>query len=333
MRKYSKRLLLGIAGMAVVFAAAGCQNAKSSSKEQTQSEAQTQKKEETMAEEKSTTRTVHTVMGDVEVPADPQRVVVNWYIGDALALDLNVVGYSGWSHETMPFYKEMKSSVEIKNWEPEEVMTLEPDLIISYQPDDYDKFKGVAPVIIAPENDLSSLERVLFLGESTGRKKEAEAVVETFETKLAASKEKLEGDRFKDKSFSITEDWGSGSYGVYYETESRGGTILYKYLGMKKPEKMEQLMKDGGDGRGGLSYEVAAEYFGDYMIWFRHSDSEEDVPSEYETSTIWNSIPAVQSKQVVTIPGKMIGLFYYSDVLSLTAQLDYIVDALNSTGK
>ena len=69
---------------------------------------------------------------------------------------------------------------------------------------------------------------------------------------------------------------------------------------MKKPEKLEQLIKESGETRGGLSYEVAANYFGDYMLWFRPYDSVEDVPSEYETSSIWNSLPAVQAKHVVT---------------------------------
>ncbi|WP_274485390.1 hypothetical protein [Paenibacillus polymyxa] len=29
---------------------------------------------------------------------------------------------------------------------------------------------------------------------------------------------KMSSDVFKDKTFSIFEDWGSGSYGIYYET-------------------------------------------------------------------------------------------------------------------
>lgn len=344
MRKYSKKLFSAILGMTIVLTAAGCQNTKSGSAQESESASEAETKEadtkaeetqisETKEGEASGTRTVHTVMGEIQVPSDPKRVVVNWYIGDALALDLNVVGYYGWSHEAMPFYDKMQSTTEIKNWEQEEVMALEPDLIITYSKDDFDTFKSIAPVIVAPEGDMKSLERLLFLGESTGHLEKAESLVKTFETKLAAGRKILKSDRFKDKTFSITEDWGSASYGVYYETESRGGTILYEYLGMKKPEKLEQLIKDSGEGRGGLSYEVAADYFGDFMLWFRPYNSVEDVPSEYETSTIWNSLPAVQAKRVVTIPGKMSGLFYYSDILSLTAQLDYIVDAIDSTEK
>jgi iron complex transport system substrate-binding protein len=329
MKKCSKQFLTAILGMTIIMTATGCQSTKKQSTNETLPAKETQANE-TQASE---TRKVHTVMGDIEVPSDPKRVVVNWYTGDVLALDLNVVGYFGWSYEGMPFYDKMKATTEIKNWDQEEVMALDPDLIVTYSKDDYDKFSSIAPVIVIPEGELNSLDRVLFLGESTGRKDKAQAAVDNFQSKLATAKETLNGDAFKDKTFSINEDWGSGSYGVYYESESRGGTLLYQYLGLKKPEKLEQLIKDSGETRGGLSYEVAADYFGDYMIWFHLYDSTEGEPSEYEKTPIWSSLPAVQENQVVSIPGKMAGLFFYSDVTSLTAQLDYIVEAINSTVK
>lgn len=312
MKKFKKIIIPAILCVAVMLTAVGCQNTGSK-------DSRTDK-----------TRTVSTVMGDIEVPVDPQRVVVNWYIGDAVALDLNVVGYFCWAQESMPFYDEMMESTAIENWDQEEVMALEPDLIITYSEDDFKTFSSIAPVLVIPENDVTSLERTKIIGEATGREELAEEAVEKFETKLASAKEKLQSDTFKDKSFSINEDWGSASYGVYYETGSRGGVLLYDYLELKKPEKLEQLIKESGETRGGLSYEVAANYFGDYMIWFRPYDSVEDAPSEYEMTEIWKSLPAVQSGNVVTIPGKMSGLFYYGDVLSLTGQLDYIVDAINS---
>ncbi|WP_099468622.1 ABC transporter substrate-binding protein [Konateibacter massiliensis] len=343
MKKLNKKFLLPLMVMAVLLVTVGCQGANTSETAavaETEATAETTKDSQAEAteeaqdvQEESGTRTVSTVMGDIEVPANPQRVVVNWYIGDVLALDLNVVGYNAWAHEAMPFYDKMMATTGIENWEQEEVMALDPDLIITYSQDDYNTFNSIAPVLVVPEEGMTSLERVLFIGEATGRSEQAQAAVDTFNTKLDAAKETLEGDDFKGKTFSINEDWGSASYGVYYETGSRGGTLLYEYLGLQKPEKLEQLVEETGEGRGGLSYEVAAEYFGDYMIWFRPYDAVEDNPSEYELTPIWESLPAVQAGQVVTVPGNMSGLFYYSDVLSVTAQLDYIIDKLNEVVK
>lgn len=275
----------------------------------------------------SATRTVSTVMGDIQVPANPQRVVANWYVGDVIALGLNLVGYSAWEQETMPFYEELTASTKLENWSPEDVMKLEPDLIVTYQKEDFEKFGKIAPVLVIPETPITSLERTMILGEATGRTQEAEVAVKNFETKLAAAKEELQKNAFQGKTFSILEDWGpSGDWsGVAYETGSRGGTLVYEYLELKKPEKLEKLLAESGKGRGTLSYEVAHEYFGDYILWFQ----QEGKDSEYAKTEIWKSIPAVTEGRLAEIPGKYQGLFYYSDVASLTAQLDYIVDTLN----
>lgn len=279
----------------------------------------------------SSNHIVSTVMGDIEVPVNPERVIVNWYIGDAFTLDLNVVGYNAWAQETMPFFDKFADSVKIENWEPEDVMSLEPDLIITYSKNDFEKFNKIAPVLVVPEAGISSLERLKIIGEATGKSAEAEAAVAKFEAKLADAQKDLNSGDFEGKTFSIMEDWGpSGEWsGIYYETGSRGGTLVYKYLGLKYPDKLGELIEKTGEGRGSISYEVAHEYFGDYILWFRQEDKE----SEYAKTDIWKSIPAVTEGRVVEIPGQYQGLFYYSDVTSLTEQLDYMVNALNSLTK
>lgn len=280
--------------------------------------------------EEATVRTVSTVKGDIKVPANPKRVVANWYVGDVITLELNLVGYNAWAQETMPFYDELKASTKIEKWEPEEVMALEPDLIVTYDEADFDKFSKIAPVLVIPESK-SSEERLKIIGEATGRADEANKAVSNFEEKLADAKKTLKGDVFTGKTFSIMEDWGpSGEWsGVAYETGSRGGTLVYDYLGLKYPDKLKELIAKSGEGRGSISYEVAHEYFGDYILWFKQEGKE----SEYAKTEIWKSIPAVTEGRVAEIPGENQGLFYYSDVTSLTAQLDYMVDAINSLVK
>ncbi len=56
---------------------------------------------------------IDTVMGEIEVPQKPERVVVNWYIGDAFSLDLNVVGYSAGHRRPCHF---MISFQHLQNW-------------------------------------------------------------------------------------------------------------------------------------------------------------------------------------------------------------------------
>lgn len=292
----------------LLFAAAGCGNTPG----------ETSKPSEV--------HTIQTVMGELEVPKEPQRVMVNWYVGDVLSLDLNVVGYYAWEQETMPFYDKFPHSAKMENWAAEDIMAAEPDLIITYQSEDFEKFGKIAPVLVIPEEGVNSVERLRVIGAATGKEEEAEALIATFEKKLAAAKEELQSGIYQGKTFSILEDWGpSGDWsGVAYETGSRGGVLVYEYLGLEKPKKLETLIEKSANTRGTLSYEVAHEYFGDYILWFQQEGKE----SEYAKTAIWKSIPAVSEGRLAEIPGENLGLFYYSDVASLTAQLEYMVSAI-----
>ncbi len=271
------------------------------------------------------TKVVSTIMGDVEVPVNPKRVIVNWYLGDVVTLGIEPVAIYGWIQESMPFYDSLKDIPSIENWEKEEVLSYEPDLIITYNQEDFDKFSKIAPVVVAPESTMTSVERIEFLGSVTGRETEAKAAIDDFETKLGEAKDLLKADEFLDKTFSILQDWGSNSYGIYYETGSRGGTLLYDYLQLNLPENLKKLVEDTGEGRGALSYEVASDYFGDYVLWFLLDENE----SEYSQTEIWKSIPAVKAGNIIEVPASLSGLFYFDDVASMTAQMDYIVDKLN----
>ncbi|NNJ29520.1 ABC transporter substrate-binding protein [Lacrimispora defluvii] len=303
-----KKTGLLLCSMLLLFVLAGCGNADISNNKG------------------AATNKIDTVMGEIEVPAKPERVVVNWYIGDAFSLDLNVVGYSAWAQETMPFYDKFSQSKKLENWAAEDIMAVEPDLIITYNAADFENFNKIAPVLVIPEGEVTAAERLRTIGRATGKEKEAEALITTFDEKLAAAKAEFQSETYEGKTFSIMEDWGStGEWsGVAYETGSRGGTLVYDYLGLKMPEKLEELIAKTGENRGTLSYEVAHEYFGDYILWFQQEGKE----SEYAKSDIWKSIPAVLEGRVAEIPGENLGLFYYDDIASLTAQLDYAIDAI-----
>lgn len=317
-----KSMFFTFLALSLLLIMAGCSDSsKTASKGEEQVEKSAEVKEE---DQDSGTRIISTEMGDIEVPVNPERVVVNWYVGDLAGVGIKPVAISGWLQETMPFYEEFKDVPLIEKWEAEEIMTFAPDLIITYDSADFEKLSKVAPVLVISEGTVNSLERQIIIGEATGRGEEAKKIVATFEDNLKDAKKELQADVFKDKTFSIFEDWGSGSYGVYYETGSRGGTLLYEFLEVNKTEKLEQLVKDSGEGRGSLSYEVAADYFGDYILWFL----QEDYESEFAQTEIWDSIPAVKEGRIVSIPGEYSGLFYYSDATSLNAQLDYMVESL-----
>lgn len=82
MKKFVKlSLILSLS----LFVLVGCPN-KNQAKETSNSSSVEENTEE------SNTHIISTVMGDIEVPKNPERIIVNWYIGDVFTLDLNVVG-------------------------------------------------------------------------------------------------------------------------------------------------------------------------------------------------------------------------------------------------
>ncbi|NMM52712.1 ABC transporter substrate-binding protein [Paenibacillus aquistagni] len=308
----------------VMLVIAGCGNPNTSSKAESSEHTVINASGAKESDKEAGTRKVKTAMGKVEVPVHPERVIVNWYVGDVFTLGIKPVAINAYAQETMPFYDKFEGIPILEKWESEEILSYNPDLIITYDPKDYESFSKLAPVLVVPEENVSSTERLLFLGEATGHESEAKQAIAAFEEKLMKAKEKLTDGIFKEKTFSILEDWGRESYGVMYETGSRGGTLLYDYIGLHMPKKLEDLVKESGNGRNSLSYEVASEYFGDYVLWFLKADYQ----SEYAKSVVWETIPAVKNGNIIQIPAKYAGLFYYSDVASMTAQLDYVVDQL-----
>ncbi|WP_311083087.1 hypothetical protein [Paenibacillus polymyxa] len=75
----------------MIFVISGSGNAGSSSDSSAKPAFST--KEEVCSD--SDTRTVSTVKGDVKVPINPQRVVVNWYVGDIFTLGIKPAAVMG----------------------------------------------------------------------------------------------------------------------------------------------------------------------------------------------------------------------------------------------
>ena len=267
------------------------------------------------------TKTINTVMGEVEVPLHPRYVVVNWYEGDMFTLGFKPAAIYAPVKEAMPFYEAFRDIPIIEKWEPEELMTYSPDLIITYDPEDFEKLSKIAPVVVVTGEDYGATERLQFLGEATGRADQADAAIKILEQKVSEAKGWMAEHNFKDKTINIF--WDTADSGLFYETGSRGGTLIYDYLNMQKPAKLEELIAESGKGRGTLSYEMVSDYVGDYVLWF-----ENETESAFQQSDIWKTIPAVKEGRQLSIPWEDMYIFYYDDVVSLTEQIDYVLPKL-----
>ncbi|MBU5307449.1 ABC transporter substrate-binding protein [Clostridioides mangenotii] len=273
-------------------------------------------------EEASKTRTVKTVKGDIEVPVNPKRIVINYFQGDLLALGVKPIAMNTVGGKTA-FEEELKDVKEIEKWEPEEVMALEPDLIIVIDEEQYEKLHKIAPTILVPFTEMSAKERLTLIGDAVGKQEEAKKLLNDFDKKIEESKQKLEKAGIMDKTFTLLEN-NSGKVWVFGNKWGRGGEVFYDYLDLKAPDIIEKEIIDGDQYRE-LSLEALPEYCGDFII-----KSVWDEKDNLKDNNLWKNISAVKEDRVITTNAE---LYYYMDIYSMNAQLDIFVNDILKTIK
>ncbi|WP_336636437.1 AraC family transcriptional regulator [Lysinibacillus fusiformis] len=277
---------------------------------------------------KSQTKVVSTLKGDVEIPVNPERVVVMYYTGDVLAFGVTPVGSSK-IQDGAAFEEALKTVESLGEWfEPnvEAVIQLKPDVIIIPKNEElYGQMKKIAPTIVIDDATTSLDQRLEKIGEVLGKEKEAKDLLTNFYTKVEDSKEQLKAAGVLDKTVSIMEG-GKGKMSVVTSyTFGRGSQALYEYLGMRAPEIIQQKIDDKNNTQEAIdvSLEVLTEYAGDYV--FRSSY---EGMVDLTDHPVWSAIPAVKEGRLVEID---FGFCYYNDIYSLTKQLDFIVNRLVAT--
>ncbi len=136
-------------------------------------------------------------MGETEVPADPQRVVVldSSFLDSAVALGLTPAGATeGFAGGGLPGYlpADVLEAVEIVGEtnapQLESIAALEPDLIIGAKvrhEDLYDELSQIAPTVFSESSGGNWTEQVLLTGEAIGRPDDAQALLDAFDERAA----------------------------------------------------------------------------------------------------------------------------------------------------
>jgi iron complex transport system substrate-binding protein len=269
-------------------------------------------------ESTETTRIITTVKGDVEVPANPQRVIVHYLIGDASSLGIVPVGVS----QVLPgavFEESIKEATDLGSWdfELESVMALEPDLIISVNEGQYEDLSKIAPTVYVPYGTMTTEERITFLGEVLNRQEEAKQALTDYQTKVEAGRTKLKEAGLDNVSVTILQarDDGNSVAGSKHAL----GVIAYNELGLLPTETVQKEIIDKDEYWAAPSMEVLADYCGDYIIHLG------EVPEAISSNEVWKSIPAVKDGRVVVADT---ALTYYTDILSSSTLVDTLVDSL-----
>ena len=289
----------------------------------------------TTNEDKTTenTVTVTDVRGEVEIPANPKRIVDLSGNSDILSiLGYKVVGTANsdaYDYTKFPSYlEETLSGAKILGYsmqdtmDVEAVMNLNPDLIVisTVQEKMYDALSEIAPTVMIQLEALNWKDDVRALGKVFGKEDVANEWIANYEAKAKEAGDKIKAKYGDDTTYLSF----LASGGQFFVFDGAGfGDVLYKDMGLAKPVGMPEQTDISLPV---VTYEGLAAIKADYIFAIA---TDEDL-AQLEANSIWNNLPAVKNGNVVILESSPYFNQGYSPI-GREKLVDEIGDMLNET--
>lgn len=281
------------------------------------------------ADSEPKTRKVQTEKGEVEIPAEPKRIVALYYHHMLLALNEKPVGANLTWWGGSPFLKQQENGIKDVGGPPslEVVAGLEPDLIImnTNNANDYEQFAKIAPSVLIPyDANRSSYDDARLVAELIGKPQVADELAARFEQKASAARKTLVDTIGEGKKAAIVRADGKGdSFTVFGDNYGRGGWPIYRGLKFAMTDKVKEAIASGKQIVQQLSLEQLSVYVGDADYLFLSDEGEGT--EQLKATSVWKSLPAVKNGNVVEFSKDQ---FFYFDPISIEGQLDVITQLL-----
>lgn len=270
------------------------------------------------------THIIDTPNGKLELPVHPQRIVVDGYLPNMLALGIKPVGATRWELENKVIQDQIEGIADIGERSLESILELEPDLIITWVNPAADaqiieQYEKIAPTLVIPYNHFPDIhENMRYFGSVFDKEAEAEEWLTGLDQVAADAREQISpyitpedtfalmGVFVADKNFYV---YGNGGY--------RGGEAIYTHLKLNPPEKQRNEII-GKETNRQISYEVVGEYAGDFIFL----DQGEMLPEVWGSNEgVWKTLDAVKNNRVFQLDPD---LFWGNDPISLKLQIQEI---------
>jgi len=265
----------------------------------------------------ATTRIVNTSMGEVEVPANPQRVVTDFFLGHILALNVKPVGSNGVFMQN-PYLEGKVSGIEDISDNLEAITGLNPDLIVTGNAKSYDAYSKIAPTVFL-DNSAPVRDQVKELGVILGKEAEASAWLTDFEQKVISAKESLSSIIKEGETVTVFDGGLSKDITLYGNAHT--GRTIHGELDLPMNENVIRSI-DPKVGWATISNELAGSYAGDYIFMAVNAKAES---FDYSSDPVWGTLDAVKNNELYEIDGYK---FYFSDPISVMGQIQDIVDMM-----
>ena len=252
------------------------------------------------SEQNSSVKTVTDAVGELEIPANPKKVLAP-NMEDYL-VTLGIKPAAQWSIGTTvhTYLQDELKDVPLISWDMpiEDVIEAEPDLILfeseaAIQEGMYEEYKKVAPTyVFKPEDTEDWRTQLTVMGELFGKEDAAKEAIEEYEQKAEDAKAQVK-KAIGDESAAII--WVTGGQFFVFEGDRYASNVLYKDLGITMPTYINDL-GSSQDVWQAISLEALADLDADHL--FITASANEEGIETLENSSVYKSIPAVEKNQV-----------------------------------
>ncbi|MER5490267.1 ABC transporter substrate-binding protein [Streptomyces sp. NPDC002454] len=279
-------------------------------------------------------RTIKTVMGDVEVKAQPQRIVAldTAELDSLITLGVKPVGatrtdsVSGFpGHVPAEQVKDTKLVGEMTTPNLEAVAALKPDLILTSKlrhGDRYDELKAIAPTVMTETTGLPWKENFLVHADAVGKKTEGQQAIAAYQARTAEVTEALGG---KDKAAAIEVNmvrFVEGADIRIYGKENYLGTI-FKDVGLGRPAVTDKAEE-------GFMLNVSPEKIDmadtDVIFHSTIGDPKKAKATQVLASPLWKNMDAVKKGNTHAVKDELwIQAIGYTGATKILAELETVL--------
>ncbi|MFC0106423.1 ABC transporter substrate-binding protein [Kibdelosporangium aridum] len=253
------------------------------------------------APESGQTRAIKHAMGETQVPASPQRVVVldTDKLDSMFSLGMTPVGAAqAAQNATIPKYlgagfQSVKPVGTLTEPDLDAIRALKPDLILGSkfrQEKFYDELATIAPTVFTEKVGITWKENFLLDADALNKKAEAQALLDKYKqraTGLKRTSQKVSIVRFRPDEIRV------------YGPESFSGIVL-KGAGVPRPARQE--LADKSDKRfDAVSPERIQEVDGDVIFVSAFGEKAAQKQAETTAGPLWNKLSAVAAGRVYVV--------------------------------
>ncbi|UUZ79957.1 iron-siderophore ABC transporter substrate-binding protein [Paenibacillus sp. P26] len=251
------------------------------------------------------TRKVKHAMGETDVPAKPQRVVVLTNEGTEASLSLGIKPIAAVkSFGGDPWFDHIKADMQGVQVVGDEnqpnielIASLKPDLIIGNklrQEKIYEQLKALAPTVFSETLLGEWKNNYRLYAEAVGKKDVGDQALAAFDKRIEDFRQKA-GDKVK-QTVSVVR-FMSGKTRIYYENTFSG--IIFKQIGIARPAKTsKETFADE------ITKERLPEADADILFYFTYDSGDGKASKqeqEWTQDPLWNNLKVVKNQKVYKV--------------------------------